>query len=184
MTTCVLVRHTRPAVAEGTCYGRLDLDLAASAPADLCTALGGVPPVTRVYASPARRCRALAAALAARDGAPLVEDERLLEFDFGTWEGQPWAALERAAIDAWAADPWHYAPGGGETLAGVWARVEAFRRDLAGAAGRTAIVAHHGPLRILAAQFEGRDWRTLQAISLPFGGCLELAPGAIPGVAP
>ena len=54
--------------------------------------------------SPLRRCHQLAQALQAlRPGLASAADSRLLEMDFGEWEGQPWDALT-AAIDAWAAD--------------------------------------------------------------------------------
>lgn len=47
-----------------------------------------------------------------------------MEMNFGTWEGLPWDAIPRAHIDAWAQDLAAIAPGGGESLQQMLARVE------------------------------------------------------------
>jgi alpha-ribazole phosphatase len=99
----------------------------------------------------------LAEALAARDGAELSLDPRLLELDFGAWEGSRWDAVPRSGIDAWAADVIHYAPGNGESLSLLWSRVQEFRRQLGDPRCSVAVVSHHGPLRALAAQFAGES---------------------------
>lgn len=51
-------------------------------------------------------------------------DARLQEMDFGRWEGQPWDAIARSEVDAWANDLFAYAPGGGEALAAMLQRVK------------------------------------------------------------
>lgn len=146
-----LVRHPTPLVAPGTCYGRLDLalrDLASVAP--IVAALAGFGPAS-VWTSPARRCHAVAQALTT---APLL-DVRLRELDFGDWEGQAWAALPREALDRWAADPLGFAPPSGESGAALLARVHAFHMDLRTADRDAIIVAHGGPLKLLAAMLRG-----------------------------
>jgi len=56
----IFLRHPKPAAATGLCYGRTDLDIAPEGEAQIAAALLAVPPVTRVIASPALRCRKLA----------------------------------------------------------------------------------------------------------------------------
>ena len=120
-----LVRHARPLVEPGICYGRLDMQADAQATAHAAQALhDALPADCRVLHSPLRRCRQLAQALKAlRPGLAVSPDPRLVEMDFGEWEGQPWEALDRQAIDAWAADLAHGAPGRGETLSAMLLRV-------------------------------------------------------------
>lgn len=149
-----LIRHTTPAVTPGTCYGRLELPLAQSSIWEIEAVLQRVPPITTIWTSPAERCRRLARALAVYRGARLQEDRRLLELDFGSWEGLRWSEVPRDEIDAWAADLWRYAPGGGESLAMLWRRVTAFAEDVNLRAAQrapegTLVVTHHGPLRVL-----------------------------------
>ncbi|MCQ4158833.1 histidine phosphatase family protein [Roseomonas sp. GC11] len=148
MAAFALVRHGPIALPPGHCYGRLEVAPLPCPPPALPPALAGAP----VFASPARRCRPLAEALAA--GQPVRWDARLLELDFGAWEGQPWDAVPRAALDAWAADPWGFAPPGGESAAALVERIRAFRADLP---ERAIIIAHGGPLKVLAALLRGEE---------------------------
>lgn len=171
----VLVRHARPNVRPGICYGRLDVPLAESAPQDLIASLQQIPTASRVIASPTQRCRLLADAVAERDGLSVEEDARLLELDFGIWEGRPWQKIGETALNAWAQDIWRYAPGGGEALCDLWARVDAFRQELSGAAhASVVIISHHGPLRALHAQCTGQSHEKLFELSFEFGAVRAL----------
>jgi alpha-ribazole phosphatase len=121
-----LVRHARPLVEPGICYGRLDLEADAQATAGAAQGLHlALPADCLLRHSPSRRCSQLAQALQAlRPGLACTPDGRLLEMDFGDWEGRPWDALDRSALDAWAEDLARYAPGRGETLAAMLLRVD------------------------------------------------------------
>ena len=77
----ILLRHTRPAVAEGMCYGRSDLALGPDFEAAAAAVLANLPEVRRVVSSPLGRCRRLAERIAATRRLPLAEDARLVEFD-------------------------------------------------------------------------------------------------------
>ena len=143
-----LVRHPPLAVAAGICYGRDDLAIAD--PADVARIVAQLRDVHgSVWTSPLRRCRIVADAIG-----PNHVDARLIEMDFGAWDGMAWDAIPRAALDAWAADPLGFAPPGGETGAALIARVAAFCHALP--SGDHAVVAHGGPLKVLAALLRGR----------------------------
>lgn len=53
-------------------------------------------------------------------------DVRLIELDFGHWDGQAWDAIGAAAVDAWCRDFAQHRPGGGEPLVTLLARCAAF----------------------------------------------------------
>lgn len=168
----MLVRHTRTELGAGVCYGRLDARLAPSARQDIARCLDSIPRVRRVIASPARRCLALAAALAARDGLLVEVDERLRELDFGSWEGRAWKDIPRDEIDRWSRELLTARPGGGESVAELWERVRPFRAALGDPeAGDVAVVSHAGPIRALIAQYEGRNPQTLFDVSIDWGEC-------------
>ncbi len=147
-----LVRHPAPLIAGGICYGRLDVPLDPRADlAGLAARLAGF--AGSVVTSPSLRCRQTAAAL----GATPRVDVRLLELDFGDWEGRPWDDVPRAELDRWAADPLGFAAPGGESGAALVARVRAFHADLVGAGYDCVVVSHGGPLRVLSALLHRRS---------------------------
>jgi alpha-ribazole phosphatase len=145
----VFVRHPPIPQAQGLCYGRTDYGLpattyvtAATALRERHTGLDALP----ILCSPARRCRDLALALAlhhAREQ-PLRSDARLLEMDFGRWEGRAWSSLPRVELDRWATDVAGYRPPEGECFVDVIARVGEALTELR---APHTIVAHGGVIR-------------------------------------
>jgi len=182
-----LIRHPRPAVAPGTCYGATDLDLADDV-RDCAARLREVLPARiRLFSSPLLRCQRLAEAL---HDAPRY-DRRLREMDFGAWELRSWNEIPRDQLDAWAAAPLTYAPPGGESVGVLRERVTAFLVEHIGADGEDlAVVTHAGVMRILAAQLQGLDLETWFKLRFGYGELslldvpaphARLRPGGPPG---
>jgi alpha-ribazole phosphatase len=169
-----LIRHTRPDVAPGICYGRSELPLAITAEEDIRAVLDRLPRVDAVFTSPAARCQRLAETIAAERGADCTDDARLLELDFGQWEGKSWDDISRDEIDRWGADLWNVAPGDGESLSQLWVRVAAFcteRRleDIHNEDTHVVVVAHQGPLRVLHCLGRGVAFDRLFETDFAFG---------------
>ena len=165
-----LVRHPRPLIGPGICYGRLDLALHPDAAAQteaICARLADFGPRS-LWASPAARCRPAALALASQAAIEPEFDLRLLELDFGAWEGRPWSDIPRAALDRWAIDPPGFAAPSGETGAALIARVTGFHALLRSRNEPCIVVAHAGPLKLLRALLENRP-PDLLAPSPPIG---------------
>jgi alpha-ribazole phosphatase len=120
-----LVRHGKPLVAPGTCYGMLDLDAEPAATHAAAVALAEVVPRNAVVlSSPLKRCLQLAHRLEQlRPDLPSQQELRLREMDFGAWEGVAWDAIPRAAVDAWTADFASHRFGGKESAGEVLARI-------------------------------------------------------------
>jgi alpha-ribazole phosphatase len=149
--TLYLVRHPRPDVAPGLCYGASDVPVPDAELARVHAALAKqnlhhLP----VYASPLQRCALLAERLAP---GRVTLDARLAEMDFGAWELRPWSGIPRSDVDAWTADLLHYRPGGAENVLDVARRVQAFAGDLRGASA--LVVCHAGTIRLLTALHGG-----------------------------
>ncbi len=166
-----LVRHSRALVASGICYGRLDLELhpdGAAEIARIAAELAGFG-ASAIWSSPARRCIAVAAALG--PPAPL-RTARLLELNFGAWEGMAWDDIDRAALDLWAASPMDFAPPGGESGAALIARVRSFHATLYEAGQDCVVVSHGGPLKVLRALLRGER---IDLLAKPLGlGCVDI----------
>lgn len=119
-----LIRHPRPAVEPGVCYGQTDVGLA-ECPVAIAERLRPLLPETfTLHASPLARARLLAKEL----GTPHLDD-RLKEIHFGDWEGRTFAEIG-SAIDDWAADPLGFRAPGGESPREMAARVLAWLEEI------------------------------------------------------
>ena len=163
-------RHPRPRIPGRICYGRTDVPLAEPAGQGAAALVAAaIDPIERIVTSPTSRALLVAQALAAMTGASLHADDRLREMDFGAWEGQPWSSVPRAEIDAWAADPLRYHPGGGESVDEVLARVRRAWSGIASAADTTLVLTHAGPIRCLLHIARGVPLLEAIAASIAYG---------------
>lgn len=146
-----LIRHPRPSVAPGVCYGRSDVPLAEPAALAAARLRPLLPAQFSLHASPLSRARLLAEAL----GEPRC-DERLQEMHFGLWELQPFEAIG-TALDAWADDPLGFRAPGGESAREMAARVLEWLAELRASrpTAPVVVVAHGGPLRAMAGHLLG-----------------------------
>lgn len=154
------------------CYGASDVALqgdAAHEAASIAARLDAlqVRAPQRIATSPLTRCASIAEALATRHRQKPFADARLAEMDFGAWEMQRWDDIERAQIDAWAANFEHAREHGGESVAQFDARVSAWfaTLDVSDATAKTTTwaVAHAGVIRTIAAR----------ALGLPLANCVR-----------
>ena len=120
-----VVRHAQPLVAPGICYGALDVTADPAATAECARRLAVVLPHRLwVRHSPLQRCEQLAQSLQAlRPDLASEADGRLVEMDFGTWQGRAWTDIAHADIEAWTPRFADHCPGGGESLASMLRRV-------------------------------------------------------------
>jgi alpha-ribazole phosphatase len=142
-----LIRHPKPAVAAGVCYGQLDLALAEAVEPLAQRLRQQLPDQFSLFSSPLLRARLLAEAL----GQPSVVPA-LKEIDFGAWEGQTFAAIGEGLAN-WEKNPLGFAAPGGESPRQMAARVLRWWQicvaPLQNSDQTLVIVAHGGPLRVL-----------------------------------
>lgn len=156
----VFARHGQTALnRSGRLQGRIDAplsDLGLEQAANLSRELAGIP-VTRVVASPLQRAIQTANVIAQPHGLAVETDERIIELDYGEWDGIPLATVPSSAWADWRADP-AYTPPGGESLQAVTTRVTAFLDDVLGD-GITIAVSHVSPIKAAVCRALGVDER-------------------------
>lgn len=166
-----LIRHTRPKIEAGVCYGQLEVPLTPTYVEDCAKVAARLPSVEAVWTSPLARCRTLAEAIGVRRGVLPVTDARLRELGFGEWEGRRWETIDRAESERWAADYWNASPPGGETYRDLYERVGlALGEILASHAQRVAVVTHAGPIRAALVHGLRLEARRYPDIKLDYGG--------------
>ena len=146
-----LIRHPKPDIASGICYGQTDLALLDSPQPDARRLKRQLPKDFLLYSSPLQRARLLAEAL----GQPRIDD-RLMEINFGAWEMLEFSDIG-AGINAWVQDPMHFRMPQGESLEDVAGRVNQWfdEQRVLFAEKPVVVVAHGGSLRVLAGRLLG-----------------------------
>ena len=160
----VFARHGQTAPnREGLVLGRADPELTDEGrwqAERLAAALSGEP-VTAILASPLLRAQETAAAIGEACGVPVVVDDRLIEIDWGAWEGRSTGTLAQSDVDRWKADK-GTAPEG-ESLDSLSQRVESFCTEHLDGDGLVVAVSHVSPIKAAAAWAMGVDgavaWR-------------------------
>lgn len=170
-----LVRHPRPAVPVGLCYGRTDVPVDdAHLQALLQSLPARLPAGAALYSSPLSRCLRLARGLQQAGFQPPVIDPRLQEMHFGDWEGRDWAQVPREQIDAWRDDLVGYTPPGGESVAALAARAMAFVADLPAPVGEAVLVTHAGVIQTLLQRLLEAPLEHLTRTKVDFGEVIGL----------
>src|SRR5688500_14172625 len=102
----LLVRHGETAAnRDGLVLGRADPELTEEGhrQAERLAAAVGRAGVQSIYTSPLLRARQTAEPIAAAAGVTPIPDDRLLEVDWGAWEGRPAGTLTAAELERYRA---------------------------------------------------------------------------------
>ncbi|HSO46543.1 MAG TPA: histidine phosphatase family protein [Rhizobiaceae bacterium] len=167
----IFLRHPRPGVEPGICYGRLDLDIHEEGHGQIERAVELAPPARLLLASPALRCRRLAEAIAFRHGLEIRFDERLWEMNMGDWEGLPWKDIPRHLSEPWLKDPFNLACPNGESFKEVQHRVT---QALENHGEDTLVICHAGPIRAVQMAWTGLTFADAFASTPPYAEPIEI----------
>jgi len=170
-TEITLVRHTRPDIADGICYGALDLAVADTFEAESSVVLSNLTKPDVLVSSPLQRCQRLAKKISLAFNLPVVTDERVREMDFGDWEGIAWNDIDRAEIDQWTNEFYRARPHGGESVEMLVNRVQSALNEYRNNGKHHLVVCHAGVIK--AAMSNGTSAGEFST-SVEFGGVLKL----------
>jgi alpha-ribazole phosphatase len=166
-----LLRHTKPLVAQGVCYGATDVpcdeaEMQAAAQNMLKTLPEQRTTRLHVISSPLQRCERLAqAGRAVEPVFAYKTDARLAEMNFGAWEMQAWSNISSAELSAWTDDFARYRCGGSGESAGQFVQRVAARWLDSALSGQDQLwITHAGVMRAV-------QWLSVQ----PFEDVIALA---------
>lgn len=168
-----LIRHTKPAVAPGICYGQTDLNPAASFQKEADRLSVHLPDTfDQVYSSPLKRC----AQLAQRLSKSPIWDEQLMEMDFGAWEMKAWHDIPKEQLEPWMGDFVNVAVPGGESFEQLICRsLAALEEIIEQGASQVAIVSHAGVIRIFLGHFLKMNPQNYFDIQVDYGGVSKIS---------
>jgi broad specificity phosphatase PhoE len=166
-TRLLLVRHgATELTAEDRFSGAVGVDLSVEGRAQ-AVRLGerlASEPIRAIYTSPLSRTVETASILAAPHHLPPIHRDGLREMGHGRWEGLSRSEVEQrfpGEYAAWEADPFTFAPEGGESGLAVLARaLPVIRQMVVDHPGeRVLVVSHKATLRLLLSSLLGFDPR-------------------------
>lgn len=169
-----LIRHTRPAIEKGICYGQADLDIVESFYEEAAIIREVIPAeIHQVYSSPLQRCRKLAEHLFE---SPIEFHSDLMEINCGEWELLHWDAIPKEEVQPWMDNFVQIRMPGGESYEDLYARTtrrfEQIRKNVLENKQPVAIVAHGGVIRSILSHLTGTSMRdSFQRFPL-FYGCV------------
>jgi len=166
-TRLYLVRHgATQLTAEDRFSGAIGVDLSVEgrAQAERLAERLASEPISAVYASPLSRTVETATILATPHRLPVIQRDGLREISHGHWEGMSRQVVETQFADeyaAWDADPFTFAPDGGESGVQVLARALPVIREIVvtHAGQNVLVVSHKATLRLLLSSLLGFDER-------------------------
>ena len=167
ITRIFLVRHGATVLsAEDRFAGSTDVELSEEGRTQARHLAERLAPedIAAVYASPMRRTRETAAILAASHRLEVLPRDGLREIDHGRWERMTRAEVEERYAEeyaAWEADPFTFAPRGGEAGIAVMARaLPALREVVVAHEGqKVVVVSHKATIRLVISSLLGIDAR-------------------------
>lgn len=171
-----LLRHGH--TTSGPVYrGRVDVPLSDKGWQQMHAAVNGLEP-DLIITSPLQRCADFADQL----GALVKRDERLLEMDFGDWDGrnrdEVWQEQEEAVKAFWSA-PMTVSPPGGENLTQVQDRAAAAMQEhiayaLDNDLQHLLLISHGGVIRCLLGHVLKMTGKGLFHLYVPYAGLAHL----------
>ncbi len=177
----ILVRHPETIAPKGMCYGHLDLDLKDPVEFTKEKVLRDlIDPPDYIIASPLPRAKKLADSLASHFNISEVPtDSRLMEMNFGDWEGKMWDEIPKSETDKWMNDFVNLNAPNGESFIELqkrvmdfaeewWLRLEGSRMNDLGIK-KLLVVSHSAPIRVLVCHKKGLPLEKAFRLKIDFG---------------
>lgn len=121
-----LIRHIEPDLEKGICYGQLDVPIPTNYKEQHEGIIANLPKdYDAIYSSPLTRCKLLSQQISKN----VIFDDRLMEVNFGDWEGKKWDNINQTELNHWMENYIEVAPSNGESLTQLIIRFSSFMND-------------------------------------------------------
>lgn len=168
-----LIRHSTPAIDKGICYGQTDVPLDPVYFDKACQLIRSKLPdqIDTFYSSPLSRCLHLAQALSP----VVIQDDLLMEMNFGDWEMQAWKDIEAEPLNKWMTDFVREPTPGGENYIALHRRSTQFVSQLLKEdCQNVAVVSHAGNIRSLISWALDLPLKNSFRVNIKYGAVIHL----------
>ena len=162
------VRHIKPDFEEGTCYGQTNVPIKNNYIEEHKKIIQELPnDFDAVCTSPLTRCTLLAEQLSKN----CISDSRLMELNFGDWEGKKWDDINQHELNKWMENYIALAPPKGESLVDLSERLSSFICQIKVLPHKKVIVVTHaGIIRCAMNLFNKVPIEQIMMEKVEFGG--------------
>lgn len=169
-----LIRHTKPNVAAGICYGQSDLDVSNSFNDEVAIIRSkiSINDSFTIISSPLQRCKKLAETLSSNK--EIQFENRLKELNFGDWENLLWNEIPKEPLKEWSDNFVKNAPPQGESLQELSNRVLYFWNTLAHSTHNYVITAHDGVIRVILAHLLETPLNKAFTLKINYGEVIKI----------
>ena len=173
-----LVRHTKVDYPAGVCYGQSEIDVNNTFEVEKNMIAGELQNIEfdKIYSSPLKRCAILAEAFT-NSTKKVIFDERLMELNFGKWEGRKWKKIEKSEeAKLWFNDHLNTPCPGGESYADLLRRIQDFINNLrkTDSEKNVLIICHGGTIRAFYAIINKVSPHKAFDLKLDYGQVVEM----------
>ena len=170
----ILVRHTKPAIEKGICYGQADIDVTDTFNDEIKVILNQIPindKDTVYYSSPLKRCKVLAEKLSDK----IIFDNRLKELNFGDWELKKWDDINKTELNVWMKNFVATPATDGESYLDLHLRTVQFLNEVKTLnKKRLVVVTHAGVIRSLYTYIHKKSLENSFDLQLNYGHIIKL----------
>ncbi|KAB2845971.1 MAG: alpha-ribazole phosphatase [Melioribacteraceae bacterium] len=169
-----LIRHTKPEIENGICYGQSDIDLSPSFENEFQNLMQKIPSSFNIiFSSPLKRCSVLAGKLHAEK---LIYDNLLMELNFGKWEMTKWNDIDNSELNNWMNNYVDTSPPDGENYKQLFERVKQFwdTNFVKLKEEKIAVVAHAGAIRAVLAIILELELQKTFMFSIDYGKTIKV----------
>lgn len=140
-----LIRHIEPSIEKGICYGQLDVAIPENYYEQHQQIINDLPnDFDAVFSSPLSRCKLFAEQFSDS----VIYDKRLMEVNFGDWEGKKWVDINQIELNTWMENYINVSPPNGESLTNLLNRFKEFTNELkTKKINKALIITHAGIIR-------------------------------------
>ena len=175
-----LVRHTKPDLPSGLCYGQADVGLADSFEDEWLILRPKLEQLDAplVFTSPLKRCAKLAQRAVDHFHFPAaLIDASLQELNFGDWELKPWDDIPQGIVGEWTDEHLNQAPPNGESYNDLHLRARTFLAGLAAHQQHRQVLVftHAGVIRALVADAMKVPLREVSRVEVNYGSVTQIS---------
>ncbi len=168
-----LIRHTSVANDNNICYGQSNIPLSDSFVEEAKAIKNYLSDDIQLISSPSIRCVRLSEFISQG----VVYDNRLLELNFGLWEGMEWSSISKGEIELWAKDIIYRPCPNGECYNDLYKRATLFWDNIKTKTCYTkiAVITHSGVIRSILSYILNIPLENSFNISIDFAGISKIS---------